>query len=171
MRSLLLFAVVLLAGGGYAAKFADKIAAAPPHAVAAAARTDSPRDPVSSGRSLTVEAGRGGHFAVQSRVNGVFTDFMVDTGASVVVLRETDASNAGLHPTPADYTAVVSTANGKVKAAPVKVDRIEVGGITVHDVRAMVLPDEILGSNLLGMAFLSRLKRYEVAGGRLVMEQ
>ena len=96
---------------------------------------------------------------------------MVDTGASVVVLRETDASNAGLHPTPADYTAVVSTANGTVKAAPVKVDRIEVGGITVHDVRAMVLPDEILGSNLLGMAFLSRLKRYEVAGGRLVMEQ
>ena len=42
---------------------------------------------------------------------------------------------------------------------------------SVYDVQAMVLPDDILGSNLLGMAFLSRLKRYEVAGGRLVMEQ
>ena len=171
MRSLLLFAAVLLIGGGYAAKYVDRIAGAPPHAAIAAAATQSPREPVSSGRSLTVEAGRGGHFAVQSRVNGVFTDFMVDTGASVVVLRETDAANAGMHPTPADYTAVVSTANGKVKAAPVKVDRIEVGGISVYDVQAMVLPDDILGNNLLGMAFLSRLKRYEVAGGRLVMEQ
>jgi aspartyl protease family protein len=171
MRSLLVLAAVLLVGGGYAAKFADNIAAAPPQAVAATARTDGPREPVSSGRSLMVEAGRNGHFAVQSRVNGVFTDFMIDTGASVVVLRETDAANAGLRPAPADYTAVVSTANGKVKAAPVKVDRIEVGGITVYDVQAMVLPDDILGSNLLGMAFLSRLKRYEVAGRRLVMEQ
>jgi aspartyl protease family protein len=171
MRSLLLFAVVLLIGGGYAAKFADKAVAPNSHAAAASATAQAPREPVSSGRSLTVEAGRSGHFAVQSRVNGVFTDFMVDTGASVVVLRETDAGNAGMHPTPADYTAVVSTANGKVKAAPVKVDRIEVGGITVYDVQAMVLPDDILGSNLLGMAFLSRLKRYEVAGGRLVMEQ
>ena len=41
----------------------------------------------------------------------------------------------------------------------------------VYNVQAMVLPDDILGNNLLGMAFLSRLKRYEVAGGRLVMEQ
>jgi aspartyl protease family protein len=76
-----------------------------------------------------------------------------------------------MHPLPADYTATVSTANGKVKAAPVKLDRVEVGGITVYDVPALVLPDDILGKNLLGMAFLSRLKRYEVAGGRLVMEQ
>ena len=78
MRSLLLFAVVLLIGGGYAAKFADKAVAPNSHAAAASATAQAPREPVSSGRSLTVEAGRSGHFAVQSRVNGVFTDFMVD---------------------------------------------------------------------------------------------
>ncbi|MGN6572246.1 MAG: TIGR02281 family clan AA aspartic protease [Pseudolabrys sp.] len=171
MRSLLVFAIVLLIGGGYAARFADKVVAANPHAAAASRPAEGPRDPVSTGRSLMVDAGRDGHFALQSRVNGVFTDFLVDTGASVVVLRETDAANAGLRPTPADYTATAATANGNVKAAPVKIDRIEVGGITVYDVPAMVLPDNILGKNLLGMAFLSRLKRYEVAGGRLVLEQ
>ena len=170
MRAFLILAVLLVVVGGYAAKFADQAVVEHPQAAAATA-DNGPREPVSSGRSLMVDAGRDGHFAVQSRVNGVFTDFMVDTGASVVVLRESDAANAGLHPMPADYTAVVSTANGKVKAAPVKVDRIEVGGITVYDVQAMVLPDDILGKNLLGMAFLSRLKRYEVADGRLVMEQ
>lgn len=171
MRAILVLAVLLLIGGGYAARFADKVVAAHPQAAAVSTPADLPRDPVSSGRSLMVEAGRDGHFAVQSRVNGVFTDFMVDTGASLVVLRETDAANAGLRPMPAAYTATVSTANGKVKAAPVKLDRIEVGGIAVYDVPALVLPDDILSNNLLGMTFLSRLKRYEVAGGRLVMEQ
>jgi len=171
MRSLLVFAVVLLIGGGYAARFADKAVVEHPQAVAATTADTGPREPTSSGRSLMVDAGRDGHFAVQSRVNGVFTDFMIDTGASLVVLRESDAANAGLRPSPADYTAVVSTANGKAKAAPVKIDRIEVGGITVYDVPALVMSDDILGKNLLGMAFLSRLRRYEVADGRLVMEQ
>jgi aspartyl protease family protein len=170
MRAFLVLAVLLVVLGGYAAKFADKAVGEHPQAAAATA-DNGPRAPVSSGRSLMVDAGRDGHFAVQSRVDGVFTDFLIDTGASLVVLRESDAANAGLRPMPADYTAVVSTANGKAKAAPVKIDRIEVGGITVYDVPALVMSDDILGKNLLGMAFLSRLRRYEVADGRLVLEQ
>ena len=170
MRAFLVLAVLLVVLGGYVARFADKAVVEHPQAQAATA-DNAAREPVSSGRSLMVDAGRDGHFAVQSQVNGVFTDFMVDTGASVVVLRETDAANAGMRPMPADYPATVSTANGKVNGAPVKIDRIEVGGMTVYDVPALVLPDDILDKNLLGMAFLSRLKRYEVAGGRLVMEQ
>ena len=43
--------------------------------------------------------------------------------------------------------------------------------IAVYDVPALVLPDEVLGQNLLGMSFLSRLKRYEYANGRMVLEQ
>ena len=81
------------------------------------------------------------------------------------------AASAGIRPKPRDYTATVSTANGKIKAAPAKIERIEVGGITVYDVPALVLPDEALGQNLLGVSFLSRLKRYEFANGRLVLEQ
>ena len=104
-------------------------------------------------------------------MNGRFVPVLVDTGASMVVLRESDAANAGIRPRSSDYTALVSTANGKVKAAPATLDRIEAGGITVFDVPALVLPDDVLGTNLLGMSFLSRLKRYEVADGRLVLEQ
>ena len=72
---------------------------------------------------------------------------------------------------PRDYTATAVTANGRIKAAPAKIDRIEVGGITVYDVPAMVLPDEVLSKNLLGVSFLSRLRRYEYANGRLLLEQ
>ena len=130
-----------------------------------------PRQPATSGRSLTLDSDRQGHFKTEARVDGRFIDFLVDTGASVVVLRESDAARVGIHPMPRDYTALVSTANGKIKAAPAKLDRIEVGGITVFDVPALVMPDESLGQNLLGTSFLSRLKRYEYANGRLVLEQ
>lgn len=36
---------------------------------------------------------------------------------------------------------------------------------------ALVLPDETLSKNLLGVSFLSRLRRYEYANGRLLLEQ
>lgn len=168
MRSVLVLAAVLLVGGGYVARLADKTVSAHPQQAAA---MKGPREPVSSGRSLTVERERDGHFHIDSRINGRFIGVLVDTGASRVILRETDAANAGVRPRPSDYTAVVSTANGKVKAAPATLDRIELGDITVYDVPALVLPDEVLSTNLLGMSFLSRLRRYEVAAGRLVLEQ
>ena len=72
---------------------------------------------------------------------------------------------------PADYTATVSTANGKIKAAPAKLERVEIGNITVFDVPALLLPDKALAENLLGIYFLSRLKSYAVAGGHMVLEQ
>ena len=62
------------------------------------------------------------------------------------------------------------TANGVGKAAPVTLDRIEINGITVRDVRAVVVPDEALSTNLLGMSFLSRVK-WSHDRGRLVLEQ
>jgi aspartyl protease family protein len=141
----------------------------PPAARAAAVQPVS--QPQASCRSLTLETGHDGHFPVEARIEGRRIDFIVDTGASLVILRESDAAQIGFRPMRSDYTATVSTANGKIKAAPFKLDRIEVGGITVYDVPALVLPDEALWKNLLGMSFLSRLKRYEVANGRMVLEQ
>jgi aspartyl protease family protein len=169
MRSVLIFAAVLLVGCGYVARLADKAVSA--HRQQAAAAATGPREPVSPGRSLMVERERDGHFHIDSRINGRFVGVLVDTGASMVVLRETDAANVGVQPRADEYTALVTTANGKVKAAPATLDRVELGGITVYDVPALVLPDEVLSTNLLGMSFLSRLRRYEVADGRLVLEQ
>ena len=72
---------------------------------------------------------------------------------------------------PNQYTAVVSTANGTIKAARARLDRVEVGGLVVRDVDAMVLPDEALSENLLGLSFLSKLRRFEYANGTMVLEQ
>ncbi len=171
MRLILIFASLVLIVGGYLARLADKAVDVKPPLHAAALQPDEPRQPVHSGRSLTLDADRQGHFKVEARIEGRYIDFMVDTGASLVIMRESDAARAGSRPMRSDYTATVSTANGKIKAAPAKLDRVEVGGITVYDVPALVLPDEVLGQNLLGVSFLSRLKRYEYANGRMVLEQ
>jgi aspartyl protease family protein len=88
----------------------------------------------------------------------------------VIALRERDAARLGIHPTRREYTAPVSTANGVVRAAPVELNRVDVGSLTVRNVQALVLPDEALGENLLGMSFLSRV-RWEHRDGRLVLEQ
>jgi aspartyl protease family protein len=174
MRQIVFLAAALLLAGGYAAQYADRaIGPAQPRAsdvqpVRHAAV--QPRQPTTS-RSLTVEADNRGHFKVEARVDGRLVDFMVDAGATLIALRESDAARVGIRPMPRDYTATVSTANGKIKAARAMLDRVEIGGITVFDVAALVLPDEALGENLLGVSFLARLKRYEVADGRLVMEQ
>ncbi len=171
MRQILFFAAAVLLAGGYFARYADQAVVHPSAQTAAVAPTYQPRQPVTSGRSLILDSDRQGHFKTEARIDGRYIDFLVDTGASTVVLRESDAARAGIRPRPSDYTAIVSTANGKIKAAPAKLDRIELGGITVYDVPALVLPDEVLGQNLLGTSFLSRLKRYEYANGRLVLEQ
>ncbi len=172
MRPLLFFAAALVLIGGYVARYADNAIEHRADAQAAVVQPSfEPREPSSSGRSLMLEADRQGHFEVEARVEGRFIDFVVDTGASLVVLRESAAAQAGIHPQLRDYTATAVTANGKIKAAPARIERIEVGGITVYDVPAIVLPDEALAKNLLGVSFLSRLKRYEYANGRLVLEQ
>jgi aspartyl protease family protein len=65
----------------------------------------------------------------------------------------------------------VTTANGTLKAARTRIAVVQVGELTVRDVDAMVLPDEALSENLLGLSFLSKLKRFEYANGRMVLEQ
>jgi len=170
MRQVLIFAVGVLVLGAYAARYADKTVVEPPRA--AAARQVEPPHQASGGQhTMTVPGNRSGHFELEARVDGRSIGFLVDTGASLVVLRESAAAQIQVFPKPADYTARVSTANGLVKAAPVTLDRVEIGDITVFDVRALVLPDEALGQNLLGVSFLSRLKRYEFANGQMVLEQ
>ena len=171
MRQLMIFAIVLVVLGGAAARYADQAVSSPPPQAAVVEPTYEPREPTTSGRSLMVEADRLGHFQVDARVEGRSVDFIIDTGASLVVLRESDAARVGIRPRPSDYTATAVTANGRIKAARATIDRIELGGITVYDVPAMVLPDQALAKNLLGVSFLSRLRRYEYANGRIVLEQ
>jgi aspartyl protease family protein len=122
-------------------------------------------------RSLSIPRDFRGHFQAIGRIDGQHINFMVDTGASVVALNEKSAARFGLRPSRSDYNATVNTANGTIKAARTQIAMMDVGGLIVRNVDAMVLPDEALSENLLGLSFLSRLKRFEYANGTMVLEQ
>jgi len=172
MRQILILSVLLLLISGFVARFTDhalELRSAPrANAVQSA---DQPRQTSGGQHTVVLSDNRGGHFQVEARINGRTLGFLIDTGASLVVLRESAATTIQIFPKPSDYTARISTANGVTKAAPMTLDRVEIGDITVFDVRALVLPDEALAQNLLGVSFLSRLKRYEFADGHMVLEQ
>lgn len=176
MRSILVFAALLFVGGGIMARYAEQEISARPAAQSqanVAHSGDRAQSQKSNGgsRRVTLSGDRGGHFRTDAEVDGRRLNFVVDTGASLVVLRESDAARIGIRPTQREYTSRVSTANGDIKAAKARLNRVEIGDITVYDVSALVLPDEALGQNLLGASFLSRLRRYEYANGRMVLEQ
>jgi aspartyl protease family protein len=126
--------------------------------------------PSSNYRTVTLQGDGRGHFIAETRVDGRSMEFLVDTGASAIALRESSAAKLGIHPSARDYSVKMQTANGIGKAARVRLDRVELGGILVRDVDALVVPDEALGTNLLGMTFLSRVK-WSYDRGRLVLEQ
>lgn len=171
MRSVFTFAALALTAGIIVPRYASHMGEAP----GPAALTARPAPPVgelsSASRSIIVSRDHRGHFQVDARVDGRHLNFMVDTGATVVALTESEAAGLGIHPAPYEFVVDVKTANGTVRGAPIKLDRIEVGDIVVRDVAALVMPDRALSDNLLGLSFLSRLRRFEYTGGKLVLEQ
>jgi aspartyl protease family protein len=170
MRSVLVFAFLALVAAAIVPRvYVDN------GATAAATPAPPPEEsmPASSAanyRSMTIQRAPNGHFNVEGRVDGRHMEFMVDTGASVIALRASDAARLGIHPSRSEYTATASTANGLIRVAPVELNRVEIGSLSVYNVAAYVLPDEALPHNLLGMSFLSRV-RWEHRNGRLVLEQ
>ena len=166
MGQIVTFALVLLVAGVLAVKFVDQGGRAP----AAAPVTAAPAQVATNYRSVSVNRADNGHFEVEARVDGRRLDFIVDTGATHIALRESDAARLGIRPVPRDYTVRVNTANGEGRAARVELRSVEIGGIVVRDLPAFVHPDEALSVNLLGMSFLARV-RWTHERGKLVLEQ
>jgi aspartyl protease family protein len=169
MRSVVIFALLALAAGVLVPRYATRMAAAPSPATLAA-QPVATAAPINS-RSMMVPRDPRGHFQVDGRIDGRQFSFMIDTGASVIALTASDAARLGIHPAQREFVAQVRTANGTVRAAPAQLDMVEVGDLVVRDVAALVLPDEALSGNLLGLSFLSRLRRFEYSDGKLVLEQ
>lgn len=120
-------------------------------------------------RVETVHADSRGHFSLDGRIDGTRIQLMVDTGASLVVLREEDAERIGIHLRRADFTGRTSTANGTGSYAPVRLRWLQIGEIEIRDVEAAVVPRGQLAVNLLGMSFLKRLRSFDIANDRITL--
>ncbi len=173
MRGVVIIAAVLVGGGTVMAQMADRMstAAVTPKPPVQAAMFQDTTVAQAGLRSFSIPKDSRGHFQTDARIDGQRIGVMIDTGASVLALNESSAARIGVRPSRASYTAKVSTANGTIMAARTQIAMVDVGGLIVRDVEAMVLPDEALAENLLGLSFLSRLKRFEYANGKMLLEQ
>jgi aspartyl protease family protein len=115
------------------------------------------QDMAGAGRaSTTLAADSRGHFFADAAVNDVSLRFVVDTGASVVVIPAADAARLGIDWRKGQKRAL-QTANGQTSGYFLKLDKVKVGSIELHDVDGIVL-EQGLSVGLLGMSFLNRVE-------------
>ena len=119
-------------------------------------------------RELTLSESEDGHFHVYGMINGTRISFLVDTGASDIVLDPADARRLGIDLDSLTFDRPFGSANGIGYGAKTVVGGFVVGPIVFSDVEVTINKAE-MGSSLLGMAFLKRLKSYSVSGGKLVL--
>ena len=117
---------------------------------------------------ITVPRAGDGHYYLSLDVNGTAVNFVVDTGATEMVLTQADAARAGLDPESLSYLGRAITANGEVRTAFVRLETVSLGDVTDHNVTAVVNQSEMKQS-LLGMGYLQRWGRIEIAGGELIL--
>jgi aspartyl protease family protein len=118
---------------------------------------------VQTGDTIELRRASDGHFHADVEVNGRPVRFMVDTGASDMVLSQRDAERVGIDPTRLNYLGRAQTANGPVATAPVRLGLVRFGGFTDTDVRASV-SGGTLDVSLLGMSYLDRFASIEISG-------
>jgi aspartyl protease family protein len=109
-----------------------------------------------------------GHFYVTLEIEDRPVRFVVDTGATDMVLSREDAERIGIDTDSLAYLGRARTANGVVPIAQVVLDEVRLGPLTDRGVRASVNGGEMSGS-LLGMGYLERFSQLEIAGDRLVL--
>ncbi|MDI7862829.1 TIGR02281 family clan AA aspartic protease [Rhizobiaceae bacterium n13] len=149
-------------------KYSESVAAEPEPA----AEVTVPAPVVYRGNNkVTLRADRQGHYNGIFKINGKPIDGLIDTGATYVAINESTAKHLGFSGNSLDFRHPISTANGQIKAAHVVLSRMEIGGIRVHDVDAVVVRDRSLSSTLVGMSFLKKLDSFSVVGSNLELVQ
>ena len=122
----------------------------------------------SGAHDLVLGQDASGGYSVIGEVDGQKVNFMVDTGASDIVLSPADAKRLGVDEAKLDFARQFETANGIGQGAAYTVSSLVVGPITFHKVEVSINRAP-MSSSLLGMAFLKRLKSFEVKDGRLYL--
>ncbi len=175
MRSEIFAAALLVSSTIITVRLIDRdvtpAAKGPDLALAKGATTPTPivRSRSSRNNEVRISAGHDNQYYVNVEINSRSASFLIDTGASYVALRESDARKAGIYTSWTDFTYPVRTANGETKAAYVTLDQMEIDDIRVEGVKAFILPDDQLSTNLLGMSFLSRIDSVEARSGEMVL--
>jgi aspartyl protease family protein len=128
----------------------------------------SPRQSLMQSGVVEVPRAADGHYQLVVRLNDVPVNFLVDTGASDIVLTKQDAERIGIDLSDLAFLGQATTANGNVQTAAISIDTVQLEDIIDRNVRASVNNGEMPDS-LLGMSYLSRFEKLEISGNTLVL--
>ncbi|MEM9579461.1 MAG: TIGR02281 family clan AA aspartic protease [Pseudomonadota bacterium] len=120
------------------------------------------------GARIELPRARDGHYYAVANINGTPTRFVVDTGATGVVLTKSAARKAGIDVDTLAYLNQAQTANGTVNIARTRVRSFGLPGAEIENFRVMVNEGEMRES-LMGMSYLQTFSKIEIAGGQLVL--
>lgn len=125
-----------------------------------------PSKAIDTGGEITIKKSVNGHFMIDAFVNDKPVRFLVDTGASSVVLSLEDAKKVGIDIESLNFNRIVQTASGEGKVANTQVS-IKIGDFIVDDFPVLVnsAPENV---SLLGMSLINRFKSFEVNGDTLI---
>jgi aspartyl protease family protein len=128
-----------------------------------------PGYPVETGaHEMVISESEGGNYLVYGIVNGARVRFLIDTGASDIVLSPTDAKRGGIDSSLLNFDHRYETANGLGKGALTTVSEFAVGGAHFTNVPVSVNQAD-MNASLLGMTFLKRFKSFSFAQGKLTL--
>lgn len=129
----------------------------------------APSRAVQNADGFEILRGNDRHFYLTLEVNGTPITFIVDTGASDIVLTQNDAAKVGIDVDNLAFLGRSNTANGVVQTASAVLDRVVLGDLVDRDVRASVNGGELFAS-LLGMSYLNRFSEISIRGDRLILK-
>lgn len=127
-----------------------------------------PRQEFVSSQEIRIPRQPDGHYYLSLNVNGAAIRFMVDTGASQIVLSRSDAQRAGIEVADLAFLGTARTANGTVRTAPVWLQQLTIGPLSFDSIRAVV-NEGALDTSLLGMSFLNQFENIEIRDSELIL--
>ncbi|TMV13559.1 retropepsin-like aspartic protease family protein [Arenibacterium halophilum] len=119
---------------------------------------------------ITVPRSADGHYYLTLQVNDTPIRFVVDTGATDMVLTRADAVTAGVDPGDQGFSGRARTANGTVRVAPVRLGTVAIGPVQDRNVRASVNDGE-MDTSLLGMTYLHRFSSIQITNGEMILSR
>ena len=101
--------------------------------------------------------GPGGHYHADGQVNGGMVKFIVDTGATRVVLNKHMAKQLGLQYRIDGTPGRIETASGITNAYFLTLDRVQIEALGLNQVEGVVVDGDYPSVALLGQSFLNRI--------------
>jgi aspartyl protease family protein len=118
-------------------------------------------------KEVVLQPNRQHHYVVSGRINGHDITFLLDTGATDVVIPQRLAQQLGLKPGLKQYA---DTANGRVAVYSTRLSSVEIGNILLENVHASINPAMTDSVVLLGMSALRQVE-FSQQGDSLILRQ